>query len=102
MNLDITPKAQDYIRNKGEAVMLRMDRRETGCSCCGESAVEIPSVKLGIPKRALEDYRKVSLMSIDLYIHESIRAILEQASPKIDVEGTLFGKKLVLYGIQQD
>ncbi|MDT8901425.1 CC/Se motif family (seleno)protein [Anaeroselena agilis] len=101
MNFDITPRALDYIRNKGAAVTLRLDRRETGCSCCGESVVEIPAVKLGTPQEASGEYRKISRMNIDLFVHESIRAILEQASPRIDVEGTLFGKKLVLYGLQQ-
>jgi hypothetical protein len=101
MNFVITPKALDYIRDKGAAITLRLERKETGCNCCGESAVEIPAVKLGTPKAASGEYRKICLMNIDLYVHESIRAILEQTSPKIDVEGTLLGKKLVLYGLQQ-
>lgn len=101
MKITITPKAQEFIRKKGNSITLSIEKKETGCSCCGDSTVELTSIKLGVPQGALNEYQICNVMGIDLYLHTSIQAEIDTAISQLDVEGTLFGKKLVLYGLKQ-
>lgn len=100
MEFVITPAAQEYIRKKGDGVItVKLEKKETGCSCCGTTAIDSPSVRLGAPQAEASNYQQLSITDVILYVHSSLQSIAPNASPKIDVERTLFGRKLVLYGL---
>lgn len=101
MNFVITPKAQDYIRNKGGSVTIRLEKKQTGCGCCGDGEVELTTIKLGEPQTEARSHKKMSVQDLDIYVHASIESAIQDVAPKIDLEWTFFGKKLVLYGLKQ-
>jgi len=99
MEFTITPAAREYIRNKGGAITVKLEKKQTGCGCCGATAIDSPVVSLGAPQAEADNYQKATVTDIYLYVHSSLQSIAENVSPKIDVERTLFGRKLVLYGL---
>ncbi|MDT8900111.1 CC/Se motif family (seleno)protein [Anaeroselena agilis] len=102
MQFEITPAAREYIRNKGGVITVKLEKRQTGCGCCGATEVESPSVRLGAPQAEIDHYQKVTSSDAAIYVHSSLQNTSELTSPKIDVERTLFGRKLVLYGLTQE
>ena len=103
MQFEVTTAAREYIRGKGDGVItVRLEKRQTGCNCCGEAEVESPSVRLGTPAAELDHYQKVNTADIAIYVYYSLLNPPKLVSPKIDVERTLFGRKLVLYGLTQE
>ena len=50
----------------------------------------------------MQQYCRVNEGNIELYIHIATRAVFESAEPYIDLDRTVFGKKLVMYGVQMD
>ena len=104
MDFTITPVAREYIRNKGAgAVTVKLEKRQIGCGgCCGATDFESPSVKLGAPQADASQYRKVTLTDVDLFVHSSVQSAVRKDTPKIDMERTFFGRKLVLYGLTEE
>lgn len=103
MEFEITPAAQEYIRNKGGgAVSVRLEKKESGCGCCGATSIDSPAVSLGTPKTAADNYQKKTVTDVNVFVHSSLQSIAKNATPKIDVERTLFGRKLVLYGLTEE
>lgn len=103
MQWEITPAARDYIRIKGGQVYVILERRKHSCGCCGSTEVESPLVRLGEPQREeLEQYQRIALIDITVFVHSSLQGTSMSLSPKIDVEWTLLGRKLVLYGLLQE
>lgn len=102
MQVEITPAAREYIRKKGGSVSMKLEKKQTGCSCCGTTEVESPNVRVGAPLAEIDQYQETSSADLILYVHSSLQNKPNLVAPKIDVERTFFGRKLVLYGLTQE
>lgn len=102
MQFEITPTAREFIRNKGGVITVKLEKRQTGCGCCGANEVESPFVRLGAPQAELDHYEKMTSIDVAIYVHSSLQNTSKLVTPKIDVERTLFGRKLVLFGLIQE
>lgn len=103
MQFEITSAARAYIHKKGGGVIsIKLEKRQTGCGCCGATEVETPVVRLGAPLLETDQYQEMPSIDLILYVHSSLQNKSDLATLTIDVERTLFGRKLVLYGLTQE
>ena len=103
MEFEISSAARTYInKNGGGAISIKLEKKQTGCGCCGATEVEIPIVRLGTPLLEIHQYREMPSIDLILYVHSSLRSKSNIATFTIDMERTLFGRKLVLYGLTQE
>ena len=103
LTISITPRAQEYIGSKGGSITVSMKKEITQFNCCGSGDIECPMVQTGRPPEGdMQQYCRVNEGNIELYIHIATRAVFESAEPYIDLDRTVFGKKLVMYGVQMD
>lgn len=103
MEFEITPAARAYIHKKGGGLIsITLEKRQTGCGCCGATEVEIPIVRLGAPLLESHQYQEMPSIDLILYVHSSLQNKSNLATLTIDLERTLFGRKLVMYGLIQE
>lgn len=59
----------------------------------------LPSVRLGKPEELEKEYSTLNIGGVTVFAHKSLE---EFGELEIDLEGGVFGKRLVLRGVTQD
>lgn len=99
MAISITARAQEYIIGKGGIITVRMKNEIVPFNCCGSDEIEVPSVVVGKPSDVeTQQYLRVNENTIEVYLHMAISEVFQSEGPFIDLERTMFSKKLVMYG----
>ncbi len=99
MNLTIAGRAQEFISQEGGVISIKIEKRLIP-GCGAMQTADVPAVRLGKP----EDHEKAnfSAMTIDgvqVFAHSSIVNYNDQIPLRIDIETTLFGNRLAVYGL---
>ncbi|WP_094605056.1 hypothetical protein SPSIL_031020 [Sporomusa silvacetica DSM 10669] len=99
MNLTVTERAQEYIAQEGNVISVRIAKRLIP-SCTATKTADLPTVQLGKPADYEKaDYEAVTIDGVEVYAHSSIINYNGQVPLRIDIETTLFGKQLAVYGM---
>jgi len=99
MNLTIATRAQEFISQQGGVISVKIEKRLIP-GCGAMQTADAPTVRLGKP----EDHEKANFESVDItgvqvYAHSSVVNYNEKTPLLIDIETTLFGHRLAMYGL---
>ena len=96
-----TPRAHEYIVSKGGNIIVSTKKELSQFSCCGSGEIACPMVQTGRPPNSeMQQYCQMNVDKIELYVHRSIHDVLNLTKAFIELEKTMFGKKLVMYGVE--
>ncbi|HWR43765.1 hypothetical protein [Sporomusa sp.] len=100
MNMIVTERAQEFIAQEGGIITAKLEQRLIPNCCNPPSIAPVPSVKLGKPEEhESAEYEAFVIDGAEVYAHTSIQNYSSEVLLRIDTETTLFGKRLVLYGL---
>jgi|GEM_PF-1823891 len=100
MNMVIVPGAKELIMQEGGIVSVRLEQRLAPNCCNSPQITPAPSVKLGKPaEHELSDYQAFEIDDVTVYAHTSIQNYNNEIVLRIGTETTLFGIRLILYGM---
>lgn len=100
MNMIVTERAQEFIAQEGGIITVKLEQRLIPNCCNPPSIAPVPSVKTGKPEAGeAADYTAVTIDGAEVYAHTSIRNYDNENPLRVDIETTLFGKRLVVYGL---
>ena len=99
MNLTIAGRAQEFINQQGGVISVKIEKRLIP-GCGAMQTADVPAVRLGKP----EDHEQANfelkvINEIQVYAHSSVVNYNEKTPLLIDIETTLFGHRLALYGL---
>ena len=100
MNLIVTERAQEFIAQEGGIITVKLEQRLIPSCCNTPSIAPLPAVKTGKPEAGeADEYAAVTIDGAQVYAHTSIRNYNSDNPLRLDIETTLFGKRLVVYGL---
>ena len=99
MRFSLSAEAGQYIHQKGGAATVFLENRTTAFNWCGPRDIPCPSVRLGKPTAEnMNNYHPSAYGDIQLFVQNEVNAATSADQPRIELERTLFGRKLVVYG----
>lgn len=100
MNIVVIPDAKELVLQEGGAVTIRLEPRlVAGCSNSPQ-ITPTPSVKMGEPaEHEQAEYKVFAIDGVTVYAHTALPSYDNETVLRIATETTLFGKRLVLYGL---
>jgi hypothetical protein len=100
MNMIVTERAQEFIAQEGGIITVKLEQRLIPNCCNPPSIAPVPSVKPGKPEDPeTAEYAAFKIDGAEVYAHTSIQNYDNENLLRVDIETTLFGKRLVLYGL---
>lgn len=99
MNLTIAGRARDFISQQGGVISVKIEKRLIpGCGAL--QTADAPAVRLGKPEEHEKDsFSPVTIAGVEVYAHDTVVNYNGQVPLTIDLETTLFGSKLAMFGL---
>lgn len=100
MNLTVTERAQEYIAQEGNVITVRIVKKLIPSCTSAPQLADVPAAQLGKPAdHEKTDFEVITIDNIKIYAHSSMSNYDDQISLRIDIETTLFDKRLAVYGM---
>jgi hypothetical protein len=99
MNLTIAGRAQEFISQQGGVISVRIEKRLIP-GCGAMQTADAPAVRLGKPEdHEKANFEAVTIDGIQVYAHSSVVNYNAKIPLLVDIETTLFGNRLAMYGL---
>ena len=100
MNVIITERAQEFIMHEGGIITAKLEQRLIPNCSNPLSVAPVGLITTGKPEeQAKAEYEASVIDGVEVYLHTSIKDFNSENDLRIDIETTLFGKRLVAYGL---
>lgn len=99
MNLTIAGRAQEFISQQGGVITVKIEKRLIP-GCGAMQTADTPAVRLGKPEdHEKANFEEITIDGVQVYAHSSVVNYNGKIPLQVDIETTLFGSRLAMYGL---
>ncbi|MDD4601685.1 hypothetical protein SDC9_27471 [bioreactor metagenome] len=96
MIINITPKANRFISEQGNALLIKIEQK-LACCCGGSKTSSYPSVQLGKPEsHEISEYKQREVEGVNIFCHSTAEKLADTMNIDVDIEGENISSRMVM------